>query len=765
MKGLSTSKIAETLWGNSDIGYLLVDSNGKIADDSGLLEDRFGFKSPFVGSALSVCLPAPVAKSVNRMLLLATNQNQSFEQKIALAESYKWLRIKVMPYADTFFLVSFEHLLFPIMQRERGFTRAKKSKSAKTFSGDATNASVDLFERIFHYSPLPISISDLKTGEYFNVNDNFLKIFGFSRDEIIGQTSINTKILTKEERSRLVRETLRQGGIKGQEFFFRNRKGEILYFLLYTEVITFNDRKCLISTFYDITQQKTAQAELIISERRFKLLSDNVGEVFFIRDLAWERLLYVNPAFEKIWGIPVETVLKDINILLNTIHPEDRQIFNSYIQHEPEQITDHAAEFRIIRPADSAVKWLRKTSFAVKDSTGKPFRVVGIISDITKQKEAEERLVQSERMLKSLSTHLSEGIFRLRADNGFVFVNSAFARLFGYQSSHEIIHAPFASLFAKKEEETQFRQLLLQNGVVKDKEICFRRKGEGTFWGLISCVQTVAEEGHICFDGSIMDITNRKLYEELLQEKNAELKKANAELDRFVYSASHELRSPLSSIMGLVHLAMLETKDKNVRKYLSLINESGERLDKFLGELKSYTSNVHTDLSIQSVDFQKIISSTIEYLRYIPNSHKIKYDVRVNVTEYFYTDVSRLKTIFTHLIGNAIRYHNFMKENPMIQITVKQTENAVQVTVSDNGNGIEKQHLEKIFEMFYRASENSEGTGLGLYITQETVKKLGGNITVSSKIGKGTRFTFVLPNMRILQNEFVLQQAIIKQAL
>jgi signal transduction histidine kinase len=238
--------------------------------------------------------------------------------------------------------------------------------------------------------------------------------------------------------------------------------------------------------------------------------------------------------------------------------------------------------------------------------------------------------------------------------------------------------------------------------------------------------------------GVYVDITARKRVEE-------ELKVRNTELDNFVYKVSHDLRAPLSSILGLVNLARLPGNTDDLMEYIDLIGSKVEHLDNFIGDVLSHSKNLKMDVAVAQVDFRKIIDQTFQDLNYLEGAKGISRMVRIEGIE-FYSDPWRIAEIVRNLISNAIKYRKLDQGTSEVGIRVNVDHLRAEINFADNGIGIDEDNLARIFEMFYRATEQSDGSGIGLYIVRNAVEKLGGQITVASRPGQGTRFTIILPN-------------------
>jgi signal transduction histidine kinase len=232
-----------------------------------------------------------------------------------------------------------------------------------------------------------------------------------------------------------------------------------------------------------------------------------------------------------------------------------------------------------------------------------------------------------------------------------------------------------------------------------------------------------------------------------LQEKNVELEKINFELDRFVYSASHDLRSPLTSILGLLNIMREEVSDAGTIHLVSLMEESILKLDNTIRDIVAYSRNNRTNITIEPIGLKLLVEEIVGNLRYLETSEfKIPEQIQIKNEIVFLGDRNRIQIILNNLLANAIRYrHPARKPEVIVEAILKGQ--FVQITVKDNGIGINDKHIGKIFEMFYRTSDTSSGSGLGLYIVKETIKKLNGSIDVVSLVNEGTTFTIVLPLM------------------
>lgn len=239
----------------------------------------------------------------------------------------------------------------------------------------------------------------------------------------------------------------------------------------------------------------------------------------------------------------------------------------------------------------------------------------------------------------------------------------------------------------------------------------------------------------------IMDISSQELF-----DANTELRKRNEELDRFVYSTSHDLRAPLTSILGLLQLIELSGNEDDTKQYVNQIKLTTQQLDNFILDIVSYTHNKKAEIDYEEIDFEKLIDSCMDKLSFMTNAGLIKKEIEIESNVAFYSDQQRLYNLFSNLISNSIKYCNPDSDEAFIKINIKVMDSHAEILIEDNGIGINSEHLDKIFNMFYRASAISKGSGIGLYIVKEIVEKLSGTISVDSTLNHGSTFTLTIPN-------------------
>ncbi|MCB9246642.1 MAG: hybrid sensor histidine kinase/response regulator [Flavobacteriales bacterium] len=249
----------------------------------------------------------------------------------------------------------------------------------------------------------------------------------------------------------------------------------------------------------------------------------------------------------------------------------------------------------------------------------------------------------------------------------------------------------------------------------------------------------------IDFDNAIVKAIEVYDYKESLKKSNSDLKKAYNELTKFVYSASHDMRAPLASVIGLVELAKEDPYFKNDAFYLPNIEKSILKLDDFVRNIVEYYQNREKASEFEEVDLHALLSTCIESLNNYRAFLKVSIELDLKHQTPIVTDPFRLQIILSNLISNGIKYQKESNSNKKVKISSQNINNEVELVVSDNGIGIEHSKLPDLFKMFFRATTQSSGSGIGLYIVQEAVNAIGGRIAVNSIVDEGSEFRIYIP--------------------
>lgn len=273
--------------------------------------------------------------------------------------------------------------------------------------------------------------------------------------------------------------------------------------------------------------------------------------------------------------------------------------------------------------------------------------------------------------------------------------------------------------------------------------------------------RTVFPENNSTFEVDVL-IKNFSIMEQHIVNQMDALKQTNKELEMFFYKASHDIKSPLSTVKGITNLASLEIKDPIALRYLSMINRSWQNLSVIIDELGMITDIKAQEITTTKINFELIFQSVMTEFKVMQEFENILFSIQISIKEPFYSSERLIKTIFRHLIENGIKYSTKRETSSFIKIVVSlESREMLRIMISDNGIGIKKEHHNKIFDMFFRGTTQAHGTGLGLYIVKNSLQKLNGAISVESEEGKGAVFTVLLPNK--IKKEKIAEQIILNK--
>jgi len=350
--------------------------------------------------------------------------------------------------------------------------------------------------------------------------------------------------------------------------------------------------------------------------------------------------------------------------------------------------------------------------------------------------------------LSLIATKTQNCVIITDASGKIEWVNRAFENLYNYQLGEITGKLPREVIIASDSQETilELVKSAISSRQTQSKAIATYSKNQQKFRSYIEITPVFTETGELLNTVAlIQDVTDLHNYQQSLEQKNSELKKINSELDNFVYSVSHDLRSPLLSIKGLLNLIALdETKNDVYLNYIQLALASVDRLDDTIQEILDYSRNARFDLNLTQVDLRELVQHIFEDLKYSVEP-RVHFALDVTGSSVITTDKYRLETILKNLVGNGFKYRKPDTDQCEVRVTVDTTGKDVVIAVVDNGIGISEKNLPRIFEMFYRGNSDVPGTGLGLYICKEIIEKLNGAISATSEAGKGTTIKLQIP--------------------
>jgi signal transduction histidine kinase len=347
-------------------------------------------------------------------------------------------------------------------------------------------------------------------------------------------------------------------------------------------------------------------------------------------------------------------------------------------------------------------------------------------------------------IIYNLRDHFKVGL--LRSDGrGFLYMNAEALAMFGFSTLDEAVAQPRRILFADCD---SYQHLLTKQkayGAITNERVLFIRQDRTSFWGLLTSRITEVN-GEVYYDEMIVDASAQVNSERKLIEKTHLLEKVGNELDRFIYSASHDLRSPISSMKGLLNLYRMNDEIFTCSQFLDMMEASLNNLECFIRMLVDFSKTTNQPVVIEPVNLEKVINGILKNLKTHPSNGKVHVECVTSGAAVVHSDLNKVYTILSNVIRNAFDFLDPAKGSGLVSIKAHVSNAKATVEVIDNGIGIDKRFIPTVFQMFYRASSLSKGSGLGLYVAREAIVRLGGNINIRSEYGLGTFVNIQIPN-------------------
>jgi PAS domain S-box-containing protein len=583
-----------------------------------------------------------------------------------------------------------------------------------------------------HWSDELFNIFEIERNNFDCTFENYLKIIHPDDLQLVksqGDNYIRTGKLIEYE-FRIVTPNGKVKNIQARGKAIFNEKGEAIK---------------IAGTAQDITESVKNKELLQNSESRMRQAQSIAHVGSWELDFA-ENISTWSEEACRIYGLPTDDNKQTLEGWLSFIHPEDLAYVLEKTKSSQETLSDSSMQHRIVRK-DGEIRFIHSESKFEFGNDGRPTGLVGIAQDITEKKLAELAIQESELKFRGLFEKMLDGVYKTSSHGKFIDANPALINMLGYESKEELLTIDIKSqLYFEVSERDQAVTQDEQNGMSVYR---LKRKDGSEIWVEDRGQYLKDENGNILYhEGILRDVTKRIKSEEEIRQKNMALQKTNSELDQFVYSVSHDLRAPLSSMLGVINISEVETEEPAILEHLKYLKGSVRKLDTFITDILDYSRNARLDLKKEKINFKDMLNDITTNLKYMSsNGRQVKMDIDISNGVEFYSDKGRVSVLLNNLISNAIRYQDIKTESPFVRIKVDMRDTETNIAISDNGIGISKQNQEKIFNMFYRVSDKSVGSGLGLYIVKETVQKLNGKITVESEEGKGTTFFLNLPNL------------------
>ena len=651
----------------------------------------------------------------------------------------------------------------------------KKEGRADYFVGsirDITNEKIaerekiesrNFLDNIINTVAAPIFVKDTN-HQWVLVNQEFCNLTGSTKEELIGKSDVDfwpadeAKIFMKIDK-----QVLRTGKTIVNEEKMTSPNGKLHDLLTVKSVYkNENGKKFIIGFITEITEIKKAQEKIKQLHANLEAVMESANESIFAVD---QNLNYT--AFNKHHQeVMKELYDADIKIGANKIQYLQKSKEASWVKSELQKAlkgNHYYSEHSLGHPYNG---YIQTTYNPIMDDNAKVKGVAVFVQDITQRKQFEATIKSINSNLQAVMESTADRILALDRNYRYITFNQSHAESMRSQfgksikAGDSVLEAlpPSISQITKRENAKAFAgkrfksHLKLPNKTILETSYNPIYNDQGKVTGSALFVRDVTEsrrtEDRLKAMNEELTHQNFQLaaQEEELKNTLHQLSERNFELDQLMYKTSHDLRSPLTSIMGLLNLANLDTDPTNTRLYLDKIKDRINKLDDFINSMLNYARVNRVELEMIPIDLEEIAKNSIKELEYLENFNKVKIVLSVKTNNLvFKTDKLRINIIFSNIISNAYKYYNPARDS-FLKIKIEVGVSETTIEFRDNGIGIKPEHINKIFNMFYRATDRSQGSGLGMYIVKQAVEKLNGTISLKSEYGVGTRIKIILPN-------------------
>ncbi len=532
----------------------------------------------------------------------------------------------------------------------------------------------------------------------------------------------------------------------------------------------------LVGLGRDITKNKQMTEKLRESEERFRQLAENIDEVFLLTVPGHDEMIYLSPAYERIWGRTRQSRYEKAHTLLDTVHPEDREGVRVLLEKDGQG--EQEKEYRIVQP-DGAIRWIRSHTFPVRNESGEVYRIAGIAEDVTERKQIEQALRQSEERFALAVQGSNDGIWDWDIVNNTLYWSPRLIELHGYDSNElDGSFDKFESTVHPDDEEriNTAIEAHLKNRVPYDVEERGRTKS-GEYRWFRNRGQAVWDEAGrpLRMVGATTDITESKHMQQALLKAKETAEAAARAKSAFLANMSHEIRTPLNAIIGMTSLLLDTHLSPDQREFAETVRISGDTLLTIINDILDFSKIEAGKLELdeQHFDLRQSIEQSLDLVAVKAAEKKLElaYLIDERTPGAIVGDVVRLRQILVNLLSNAVKFTDVGEV--IVAVTSRQVGDEQQVmsdetsslspvtphpspvyelhfAVRDTGLGIPKDRVNRLFKAFSQIDASTTrkygGTGLGLAISNRLCQLMGGKMWVESTgvPGEGSIFHFTI---------------------
>ena len=493
----------------------------------------------------------------------------------------------------------------------------------------------------------------------------------------------------------------------------------------------------------DITERKRTEESLLLANERLNLAQRVARFGVWDWDITDGAAVWSTEMFH-LFGLDPDTSSASFETWRGILHPDDRAVTAQKIEAALWEHTMLDSNYRIVTP-DHQVRWINATGKATYDDSGRPVRMIGICTDITERKDAEEILQTSEEQFRAMFEKHDAVMLLINPITGAIIdANNSAACYYGYDRA-TLMTINISDLNTLDPEQVKAERL----HALHDERNTFifpHRLAGGEIRMVEVNTSPIAHKGQTILFSIIHDITDRIRAEEQLRMTLAELTRSNEDLQHFAYVASHDLQEPLRMVASFTQLLARRycgQLDDDAKKFIAYAVEGATRMQQLIEDLLAFSRVESKGRPLESAATGKLLDAAVRNLQTAIEESRA--EITHGELPTVPADSSQLIQLFQNLVGNAIKFHR-PGEPPRIRVSARNLGQEWQFSVADNGIGVDPRFANRIFVIFQRlhAREQYPGTGIGLAICKRIVERHGGRIWVESTPGVGATFHFTL---------------------
>jgi len=605
--------------------------------------------------------------------------------------------------------------------------------------------------------------SEMKTlitpeGKIIFGTPSITRILGYTEDEYLGMNEY--QLVHPEDVESLVNNI--KLCLAGEQLFgniqlrIKAKSGEYRWCeKTITNLLDDPDVNAIVCNFRDITNKKKADLLIKESNDRYNLVSKATSDAIWDHSFLYNTTYIAGNGFKQLFGYDIVNDYTESFFWEERLHPEDKSRMLKELNDFINDLTQTQSQFEYrFRKVDGTYSYVNDRLFIIRENEI-PVRIIGAINDITHKKEEEHRL----KLLESIITNANDAVMITEVEPidapgpRIIYVNEALANMTGYSKEEILGKSPrlFQGPRSDRTELDKMKNALQKQEHCTSEVINYAKNGR-PYWVEIGIAPVTDNSGKVSHMIAIeRDITSRKVQEQEREKLIFELLQNNKDLRQFSYITSHNLRGPIANLLGLTNLLdNFKVQDATLSKIMDGIKKAATNFDETIKDLATVL-NVKDRPSIpkEEILFTTLHEKIIEQYRLLIEESKATIEVDFSKAPSVNFNKAYLESIFSNLFTNAVKYRS--KYVPLtISVSSEDDEQETILKFKDNGRGIDlKLHKEKIFGLYQRFHQNTEGKGLGLFLIKSQMEALNGSIDVESESDQGT--TFVLRFKKLIQ--------------